>query len=101
MRIGTDQQHALSCVGKLNRRRAGNRSLAHAAFAGEEEETRGLFEELHGGASAFLAAATAGAATISGFGFGGGLRDACPAGQLRTVGVAAGQGDFAINENQR
>ena len=40
--ISADEQHALSGLGKLNSRCAGNRSLAHAAFAGEEEKARRL-----------------------------------------------------------
>ncbi len=45
--ISADQQHAPSGLGKLNGRCAGNRSLAHAAFAGEEEEARRLIEKVH------------------------------------------------------
>jgi hypothetical protein len=41
--ISADQQHALSGLRELNGCCAGNRSLAHAAFAGEEEEARRLF----------------------------------------------------------
>ncbi len=98
--IGADQQHAPSGLGKLNSRSAGNRSLAHAAFAGEEEKARRLLKEFHNLSFLSSAAFTAGAAATGGPCFGGNRQNACPTCQLGAVRITARQGDFAVNENE-
>ena len=47
-RVGADQQHAAAKRGQLHGAGAGNRGLADAALAGEEQEARRLVEKFHG-----------------------------------------------------
>jgi len=46
-RVGAHQQHAVSGLGQSHGGRAGQRGLAHAAFAGEKEKARGLVQKQH------------------------------------------------------
>ena len=48
-RVGAHQQHTAPGLGQSHGRGAGQRGLAHAAFAGEKEEARCLVQKQHGG----------------------------------------------------
>ena len=100
-RVGADQQHLLAAVGQGDRRGAGQRGLADAALAGEEQVARRVVEELHDipsfqeqheGPQQLLTC------------FGGRFRsffDAAPAGQLSAAGVAPLADDAAVDAHQR
>ena len=47
-RVGAHQQHAAPGLGQSHGRGAGQRGLAHAAFAGEKEEARCVVQKQHG-----------------------------------------------------